>query len=137
MRDGAGAFYRAAGFQEELREQVATAAKAAFDDYVDAVVPTIFAQSDTDTDRMLSKEEFLHWVRRHPQALSWLENFATFVLSSVAVSDAERASKVSDRRGVRSMSHYESEKECLSRSIRAKMLAHRASCRRENVLGET
>jgi hypothetical protein len=87
MRDGAGAFYRAAGFQEELREQVATAAKAAFDDYVDAVVPTIFAQADTDTDRMLSKEEFLHWVRRHPQALSWLENFATFVLSSVAVSD--------------------------------------------------
>lgn len=39
-----GRFYRTCGYREELREQIATAATSTFDDYVDSIVPEIFAQ---------------------------------------------------------------------------------------------
>ena len=73
-----------AGYEEELREQIATAATSTFDDYVDTVVPEIFAQADTDMDRLLTKHEFMHWARRHPQSLRWLDNLALYLLASVA-----------------------------------------------------
>lgn len=79
-----GRFYRSCGYEEELREQIATAATSTFDDYVDTVVPEIFAQADTDMDRLLTKHEFMHWARRHPQSLRWLDNLALYLLASVA-----------------------------------------------------
>ena len=51
------------------------------DDYVDAMVPEVFAQADVNDNRTLSKDEFVQWARRNPSALQWLDNLAKFILS--------------------------------------------------------
>lgn len=77
-------FFQSCGYEAELRDDVDTAAKAVFDDFVDAIVASVFAGADTNHNRQVSKPEFLNWAGRHQESLIWLNNLATFVLESLA-----------------------------------------------------
>ena len=79
-------FFRQCGYGEELRDDVDTAAKAAFDDFVDAIVTSVFLNADANHNRQVSKPEFLGWAGRHQESLIWLNNLAAYVLESLAKS---------------------------------------------------
>jgi hypothetical protein len=86
VKESMSHFYETCGYEEELREDVNTAAKAVFDDFVDAIVSSVFSGADTDHNRLVSKAEFLHWAGRHQESLTWLNNLAAFVLESLSKS---------------------------------------------------
>ena len=76
--------YETCGYEDELREEVNSAAKAAFDDFVDGIVHSVFVGADTDNDRLVSKPEFMFWCGRHQGSLRWLSNLARYVLESLS-----------------------------------------------------
>lgn len=84
VADAMSHFYETCGYEEELREDVNTAAKAVFDDFVDAIVSSVFSKADTDNNQLVSKAAFLHWAGRHQESLTWLNNLAAFVLDSLS-----------------------------------------------------
>lgn len=86
VNDAMDPFFETCGYEDELRDDVSTAAKAVFDDFVDAIVASVFFGADSDHNRQVSKAEFLHWAGRHQESLAWLNNLATFVLESLSKS---------------------------------------------------
>ena len=84
MLDDAFFSYETCGYEDELREEVNSAAKAAFDDFVDGIVHSVFVGADTDNDRLVSKPEFMFWCGRHQGSLRWLSNLARYVLESLS-----------------------------------------------------